>query len=116
MKTFEIAKEYLNKEVVVTVDRPLNSTHPKHGFTYEVNYGFIKGVLASDGEDLDAYILGVDEPVDSFKGVVIAIVHRENDDDDKLIVVPNGFEITDEEIMKAVHFQEQWFKSKIVRD
>lgn len=115
MKTFEIAKGYLNKKVKVTVDRSLNSKHPKHGFKYEVNYGFIEGVKASDGEDLDAYIIGVDEPVDSFEGEVIAIIHREDDDDDKLIVAPKGFEISDEEILDKVKFQEQWFRSSVYR-
>jgi inorganic pyrophosphatase len=115
MNTFEIAKEYLGKEVEVTIDRPLNSAHPKHGYIYEVNYGFIAGVTATDGEDLDAYVLGIKKPLNKFIGQVIAIAHRENDDDDKLIVVPKDFEISDEEIMKQVNFQEQWFKTKIFR-
>ena len=97
------------------MDRPLGSKHPKHGFLYEVNYGFIKGVTAPDGEDLDAYFLNTDSPLDIATGVCVAIVHRLEDDDDKLVVIPEGSTITNEEILKATHFQEQWFKNMIVR-
>ena len=114
-KSFELARLYLGKEVEVTIDRPLGSKHPVHGFVYDVNYGFIGGVKAPDGEDLDAYYLGADEPLISAKGTCIAIVHRNDDDDDKLVVVPKGTDMTDEEIMKAVHFQEKWFDIEIVR-
>lgn len=114
-KSLEIAKEYLGKEVEVTMDRPLGSKHPKHGFVYEANYGFIKGIKAPDGEDLDAYYLGVKEPMENAKGICVAIAHRKNNDDDKLIVVPINTQMTDEEIMSAIHFQEQWFDTEIVR-
>lgn len=50
--------------VKITVDRPLGSYHPEHkDMYYPVNYGYIQGLLAPDGEEQDAYILGVDEPV-----------------------------------------------------
>jgi inorganic pyrophosphatase len=114
-KSLEIAKTYLGKKVEVTMDRPLGSKHPKHNFTYECNYGFIEGVKAPDGEDLDAYLLGVDEPLDKAEGVCVAIAHRRDNDDDKLIVVPEGVVLTDDEIMKTIHFQEQWFDTVLVR-
>jgi inorganic pyrophosphatase len=113
--SLEIAREFIGKEVHVIFDRPLGTKHPKHGFVYEVNYGYVPGIKAPDGEDLDAYYLGVAESLENAEGVCIAIIHRENDDDDKLIVVPEGIELSDEEILKATHFQEQWFKSRIVR-
>ena len=97
------------------MDRPLGTKHHTYGFVYEANYGFVEGVRAPDGGDLDAYFLGVEMPLERAKGVCIAIVHRKNDDDDKLIVVPQGIEMTDEEIMAAVHFQEQWFDTELVR-
>lgn len=96
-------------------DRPLGSQHPKHGFVYEVNYGYIPGVIAADGEELDAYFLGTNERLEQATGTVIAIIHRENDDDDKLVVVPEGLELSDEEIVEQVAFQEQYFKSIIIR-
>ena len=97
------------------MDRPLGTKHPKHDFVYEVNYGFVEGVKAPDGEDLDAYFLGVAEPLEKSEGEVIAIIHRKDNDDDKLVVVPDGITLTDEEIMKQVHFQEQWFDSEVIR-
>ena len=115
-KSLGLARELLGKEVEVTFDRPLGSRHPKHNFVYEVNYGFIEGVKAPDGEDLDAYYLGVSHPLEKAKGVCIAIVHRKNNDDDKLVVVPDGMSLTDSEIMDSVHFQEQWFESEVIRE
>jgi|SRR3990167_8968991 len=113
--SLSLAKELLGKKVEVTMDRPLGTTHPKHGFMYEVNYGFIAGIKAPDGEDLDAYYLGVNEPIQSALGICVAIAHRQDDDDDKLIVVPEGISLSDEEIMAAIQFQEQWFDTVIVR-
>lgn len=111
------SKDFLNKLVRVKIDRPLNSKHPKHGFTYEANYGFIPNTISSDGEELDAYVLGVDGPLEEFQGKCIAIIHRTNDDDDKLVVVPEKSNIfSDEEIMKQVEFQEKFFKSVIIRE
>ncbi len=110
------AKSYIGKEVVVTIDRPFHSKHPKHGFTYELNYGFVPGTLSRDGEELDAYVLGVTEPIKSFSGICIAVIHRLNDSDDKLVVVPKSlYSVSDQEITAATHFQEQFFKSIIVR-
>lgn len=110
-----LARQLLGKEVTVTMDRPLGSKHPKHGFIYEANYGYIAGVQAPDGEDLDAYYLGTQEPLAEAAGVCIAIAHRKDNDDDKLIVVPKGTEMTDEAIMAAITFQEKWFDTVIVR-
>ncbi len=114
-QSLKLAKELLRKEVEVVFDRPLGSTHPKHDFVYEVNYGYIKGVIAPDGEELDAYYLGVDKALTEAKGTVIAIAHREDNDDDKLIVAPEGKSFTDEEILSQINFQEKWFKTRIVR-
>ena len=114
-ESLKIAKQYLNKKVEVVIDRPVGSKHPKHGFIYEANYGYLDGVKAPDGEELDAYYLGVSSPLQRASGVCIAIAHRKNDDDDKLVVVTEGMEMSDAEIMSAIHFQEQWFDTEIVR-
>ena len=114
-KSLELAKMFLGKNLQVTMDRPLGSKHPKHNFEYEANYGFIDGVKAPDGEDLDAYYLGVSEAIETGQGVCIAIAHRRDNDDDKLIVVPEDVNMSDEEIMSAIHFQEQWFDTEIIR-
>ena len=97
------------------MDRPLGSKHPKNGLIYPVNYGYVPGTTAPDGEELDAYLLGVFEPVDEFTGKCIAYIHRTNDDDDKLIIVPEGVEYTDDQINALTEFQERFFKHEIIR-
>ena len=113
--SYKLAKQFLGKEVRIEFDRPLGTKHPKFKYFYQVNYGYVPGVKAPDGEDLDAYYLGTDEPLKEVNGMCIAFIHREDDDDDKLIVVPPDLELSDEEIKAAVHFQEQWFDSKVIR-
>lgn len=115
-KSYEQAQRFLHKVVEVTIDRPLGTKHPKFGFEYPINYGELKKVEAPDGGGLDAYILGISEPLEHFIGEVIAIVHRNDDDDDKLVVVrERDTNWSDEEIMKEVSFQEQWFDSGVLR-
>ena len=109
------SRDFLGKTVCVQMDRPLGSKHPKHGFTYEVNYGFIPNTVSGDGEELDAYVLGIDTPLVTFTGKCVAIIHRTNDNDDKLIVVPDGQNPTNEYIEQKTAFQEQWFKHTIIR-
>lgn len=106
---------YLNQIVSLKIDRPFGSKHPKYGFVYKVNYGFVPGTLAPDGEEIDAYVLDVDQPIEQAQGKVIAIIHREHDDDDKLVVVLGEHDYSDEEIMAKVQFQEQWFQSTVLR-
>ena len=108
-------KDYLGKIVTVKMDRPMGSIHPKHGFVYPVNYGYVPNTVSGDGEELDAYVLGVFKPLETFEGKVIAIIHRTNDNDDKLIVVPEGKNYNNDEIRALTEFQEQWFKSDIWR-
>jgi len=82
---------------------------------YEVNYGYLPGVLAPDGKELDVYVLGIEESLQVFTGRCIAIVHRLDDDDDKLVVVPEGIKLTDDEIWAQTRFIERFFESRIVR-
>ena len=100
--------------VKVTVDRPLGSYHPKHkDIYYPVNYGYIEGIIAPDGEEQDAYILGVNEPVEEFTGRIVAIIHRFDDVEEKWVVVPENKSFTKDEIMQQVEFQEKYFDSEI---
>ena len=109
------AKDYLGKRVKIEIDRPLGTKHPKHGFMYMVNYGYVPNTVSGDGEELDAYLLGVFEPVEKFEGKVIAYIHRTNDDDDKLIVVPEDTLYSDDAIRALTEFQERFFESEIIR-
>lgn len=105
----------IGKIVSVTVDRPLGSFHPKHpDIYYPINYGYIAGIMAPDGEEQDAYILGVDVPLQTFTGSVIAVIHRHNDVEDKWVVAPEGVVFTQEEIAARTYFQEQYFDSEII--
>ena len=105
----------IGKKVKVIVDRPLGTYHPKYkDMFYSVNYGYVSNVIAPDGEEQDAYILGVDKPLSEFVGVVIAVIHRFNDIEDKWVVAPEGIIFTKEEITKKVEFQEKYFKTEII--
>lgn len=108
-------KDYIGKNVNVKVDRPLGSRHPKHGFIYPVNYGFVPNTTSGDGEELDCYILGVFEPLGEYDGKCIAIIHRIDDDDDKLIIVSDGKDYSDEAIDALTEFQERFFEHIIIR-
>ena len=108
--------DYIGKFIDVHIDRPLGSKHPKHGFIYPVNYGYIPNTISGDGEELDCYVLGVFEPVEEFEGKCIAIIHRLNDDDDKLVIVPNDRNFSNKEIDALTEFQEKFFKHVIIRN
>ena len=105
----------IGKIVTVAVDRPLGSFHPKHpDICYSVNYGYIEGIIAPDGEEQDAYVLGVDVPLREFTGHVIAIIHRKDDVEDKWVVAPEGMTFSRKEIERLTHFQEQYFDIEII--
>ena len=110
------AKDFLGKTVIVEMDRQLGTKHPKHGFIYMLNYGFIPNTISGDGEELDAYVVGVYDPVEIFEGKVIAIIHRTNDDDDKLVVAPADIDYSDDAIRAMTAFQERFFESIIIRN
>ena len=102
--------------VKVVVDRPLGSYHSKYkDMFYPINYGFIEGVMAADGEEQDVYILGVNVPIKEFVGKVIAIIHRYDDVEEKWVVAQENVSFTNEEIMEQVKFQEKYFRSEIIR-
>ena len=108
-------KDYIGKVIDIKIDRPFGSKHPKHGFIYPVNYGFVPGTISGDGEELDCYLLGVFKPVDEFRGKCIAIIHRTNDNDDKLIIVPEDKDYNNDQIEALVEFQESYFEHIIWR-
>lgn len=106
---------YIGQKIKIKIDRKLGLPHPKHGFLYLLNYGFVPDTTSGDGEELDAYLIGVFEPVEEYEGVCIAVIHRTNDNDDKLIIAPEGLSYTDDQIKALTEFQERFFESVILR-
>lgn len=109
-------RDFLGKKVHVVMDRPMGSKHPKWNFIYPLNYGYIPNTISGDGEELDAYILGIFEPLKEFNGKCIAAIHRLNDDDDKLIIVPEEKKYSKEQIDALVEFQERFFEYEIIEE
>lgn len=109
------SRRFLGQIVTLVIDRPRGSRHPQWGFLFPVNYGCVPGTLAADGAELDAYVLGIQEPLTTFTGQCIAIIHRLDDDDDKLVVVPAGQFFSDAQILALTAFQEQFFQVEIWR-
>jgi inorganic pyrophosphatase len=112
----ENIKDYLGKEVTVKMDRQLGTKHPKWGFVYMLNYGFVPNTMSPDGEEIDAYVVGEFKPVEEFTGKCIAIIHRTNDDDDKLVIAPENVNYNDDQIRALTEFQEKFFESIIIRE
>ena len=109
-----LASSFLGKNVKIIIDRPQGSSHPKYpDMIYPVNYGYIPNTVSGDGEELDVYLLGVNEPVKEYEAKIIGIIHRKNDNEDKLVAVPEGVKVTIEEIEDAIRFQEKYFDSYI---
>ena len=108
-------RSYLGKTVKIGIDRPIGYIHKKEKYSleYKINYGYVPDVIGGDGEELDVYLLGVNEPVKSAKCRIIGIVRRENDVEDKLVGAPEGMSFTKEEMEKAVDFQEKYYVSRV---
>ena len=108
--------EVIGSTVECTMDRPMGTYHPRFpDIYYPINYGYVNGVMAGDGAEQDVYILGVDKPLETFTGKVIAVFHRHNDVEDSWIVAPEGMDFSDEEIMRQIHFQEKFFDGVLYR-
>jgi len=106
---------YIGKTVTVVMDRQLGTKHPRYDFIYPINYGYLPNTVSGDGKEIDAYVLGIDVPLEEFEGTCIAVIHRLNDNKDKLVVVLEGKTMTDDQIMESVEFQEKWFNSSVLR-
>ena len=109
-------KYYLGKKVKVVMDRPMGSRHPEWNFIYPINYGYVPNTISGDGEELDAYIVGIFEPVEEYEGKCIAAIHRLDDDDDKLVIAPEEKIYTKQQIEALVEFQERFFEHEIIEE
>ncbi len=111
------SSDYLNKIINVKIDRPIGSSHPKYpDLIYLVNYGYVPNTVSGDGEELDCYILGEYKPLKEYRGQCIAIIHRLDDNDDKLIIAPENKNYTNNEIKLLTDFQEKFYKIEIIRN
>lgn len=108
------SKLYIGNLVEGKIDRQMGSKRSKHGFIYPVNYGYVPNTVSGDGAELDCYVLGVFEPVEKFKGKCIAVIHRTNDNDDKLIIVLEDKQYSNDAIRALTEFQERFFESIII--
>ena len=111
----DLKQSFINSKLDIIIDRPLGSKHPEYDMIYEINYGYLPNTISGDGEELDCYLLGVFEPVKKYRGRCIGIIKRLDEDDDKLIIVPDGVNYSDEEIEKLVYFQEKYFNHILIR-
>ncbi len=107
--------QYIGKQITVKIDRPIGNSHPQYpDHIYLVNYGFVPNTISGDGKELDCYVLGEDKPLKEYTGKCIAVIHRLEEDDDKLIIVPNGKTYTSKEIRLLTDFQEKYYKSVVI--
>lgn len=113
LQTKDLTK-YLGRQVKITIDRPMGSKHPQFDYIYPLNYGYLANTISGDGEEIDAYLLGVYEPVREYTGVVVAIIKRLNDEEDKLVVAPLGSSYSAPKIKDLVYFQEQYFQIEVI--
>lgn len=110
-----LIRSFLGKTVEIVIDRPIGHTHVTKGITlhYTINYGYLPGAIGGDGEEQDVYILGVDVPLQTFHGRIIAVIRRADDNEDKLVAAPEGVRFTAEAVTEATRFVEQYFNSSV---
>ena len=109
------AVDFLGKIIDVVIDRPLGSKHPEYGGIYPLNYGYVPNTISGDGKELDCFIIGVFNPLTKYTGKCIAVIHRLNDNEDKLVIAPEGKDYSNDAIEALVEFQERWFKHELIR-
>ena len=111
----ELIRSMMGKMVDIVIDRPIGHVHVTKGVTlhYTINYGFLPGITGGDGEEQDVYLLGVDVPLEQYRGRIIGAVRRADDNEDKLIAAPEGMVLSREEMAEAVEFVEKYFQSRI---
>ena len=111
----DLINSLMGKTMDAVIDRPIGHIHVTKGITlkYTINYGFLSGVMGGDGEEQDVYVLGVDVPLETFWGRVIAAIRRRDDNEDKLVMAPADMVFSAEEIREATWFVEQYFDSTV---
>ncbi len=113
-KSLRLGSEWIGRRVLTIIDRPIGSYHPRfQHLRYPLNYGYIPGTLSGDGEAVDVYVIGEDRVFSKLYVCVLAIIHREDDDEDKLVAARTMKMVNPEYIMSMVRFVEQYFTVSI---
>jgi len=82
----------------VVIDRPKGTTHPKYpAIVYPLDYGFVKGTCAGDGNEIDVWRGSSANP--HLVGVICTVDSAKNDAEVKLLVG-----CTPEEVETVNHF------------
>jgi len=92
----------LGRYVRVKVTRPLGFLDKKSGVEYGLNYGEVDFVTTKKREKFQAYIMGINHPVNTFDGRVIAIFSKQGKR--ILIVAPKSKRFIVTEIEDALSF------------
>ncbi|GEL90629.1 MULTISPECIES: inorganic pyrophosphatase [Pediococcus] len=105
----------MNKlKLQVTIDRPKGYVD-QFGNVYPLNYGYISGIIGGDGEKQDVYVISknAETPIGTFTGILVAIIHRDDDVETKWVVTSEKEVISEKEIFENTQFLEKHFNSRI---
>lgn len=94
----------LGRYVRVRVVNPVHSVNRHSGFTYELNYGLIEGKKHYDFVSSGAYIMGINHPVRTFDGRVIAVIRYRDGSPAEYVVAPKSTRFISHQVADAVKF------------
>ena len=103
----------LGKYVRVRVTNPIHSVNRQFGFTYLLNYGTVEGKKRFDNVSCGAYIMGINHPVRTFDGRVIAVIKYNDGSSPVYVVAPKSTRYIIHQIEDAVAFANQDRECKI---
>lgn len=94
----------LGKYVRVRVTNPIHSVNRQLGYTYLLNYGTIEGKKRYDNVSYGAFIMGINHPVRTFDGRVIAVIRESGSSSSVFIVAPKSTRFISHQISEAIAF------------
>ncbi len=107
-------RSWLAKTVTVSIDHPYGSFHPHlPDVTMPVNAGYVLESMDS-GELIDAYVYGIDEPLETYTGTVGAVIYRREDGRMRFAVVPKGMTLDHDALIASIAFAEQYHDTRII--
>lgn len=107
-----IYENFIGKIVCGKTVFAIGDCHPSFpDLVYPINFGTVD----ISNIQMDAYLIGIDTPVEEFKGRIIAVLKSEEKIGDKLVVSIGNRNYTDEEIKGCINFRERFFDYEIIR-